>query len=105
MSVENTLKERSRYGSFENHSILSQKLKNSCNLHRSTIGCLPLPPELQESLDMILHKIARIMNGDCFYDDNWHDIQGYAKLAEDIIKSGKYANVCKSMPTVGTTNE
>lgn len=31
----------------------------------------------------IADKIARILNGDPEYRDNWHDIAGYAKLAED----------------------
>ena len=35
---------------------------------------------------MILHKLARILNGDPNYVDSWHDIAGYAILVEDIIK-------------------
>lgn len=34
------------------------------------------PPE------MIAHKIARILNGDPNYADNWHDIAGYATLID-----------------------
>ena len=34
---------------------------------------------------MILHKLARILNGDPNYVDSWHDIAGYAILVEDII--------------------
>jgi len=34
---------------------------------------------------MILHKIARIVNGDPDYTDSWHDIAGYAKLVEDRL--------------------
>jgi len=39
---------------------------------------------------MILHKIARILNGDPEYSDNWHDIAGYATLIEvALIKEQK----------------
>ena len=31
---------------------------------------------------MIQHKIARVLNGDPNYPDNWHDIAGYARLVE-----------------------
>lgn len=33
-------------------------------------------------LEMIAHKIARILNGDPNYADNWHDIAGYATLID-----------------------
>jgi hypothetical protein len=39
-----------------------------------------LAPDQQEALEMIQHKIARILNGDPDYFDNWHDIAGYATL-------------------------
>ena len=39
-----------------------------------------------EALDMILHKIARIANGDPNYADSWIDIAGYAKLISDRLE-------------------
>jgi hypothetical protein len=36
---------------------------------------------------MILHKIARIVNGDSNYADSWHDIGGYAKLVVDELNN------------------
>ena len=35
---------------------------------------------MKESLEMVQHKIARILNGDPAYVDNWVDIIGYVKL-------------------------
>lgn len=35
---------------------------------------------------MIAHKLARIMNGDPNYIDNWTDIAGYAQLVVDILE-------------------
>ena len=34
----------------------------------------------RESLDMIQHKIARILAGDPYHKDHWDDIAGYARL-------------------------
>jgi hypothetical protein len=34
---------------------------------------------------MIMHKIARIMNGDPNYRDSWVDIAGYAQIVADRI--------------------
>lgn len=84
MSVDDTIKDRdTRYGGFENVSNTTVDLKET--MRRSKNWDL-LPNFMRESLDMIVHKIARILNGDPNYKDNWHDIQGYAKLSEDQIK-------------------
>ena len=37
------------------------------------------------ALDMICNKMARIVNGDPNYIDNWHDIAGYATLVEQEL--------------------
>jgi hypothetical protein len=34
-----------------------------------------------EALEMIAHKIGRIIAGDPDFDDHWDDIAGYAKIA------------------------
>lgn len=39
----------------------------------------------REALHMIFSKIARILNGDPSHADNWHDIAGYATLAEQEL--------------------
>lgn len=86
-SVEDTLKERgSRYnvnGTYSDHGDLTQGMKALCRSHR---GWFSLHSGHKEAVDMILHKLARVINGDPYYDDNWRDIGGYAKLAEDIKK-------------------
>lgn len=80
-TIEDTLQERgSRYGDFSDNARIHQemlkillkesKYNNLSDVHKS-------------ALDVIIQKIARIVNGDPNYKDNWHDIAGYAKLAED----------------------
>ena len=39
----------------------------------------------KESLEMVVHKIARILNGDPNYADSWHDIAGYATLIDQEL--------------------
>jgi hypothetical protein len=39
-----------------------------------------------EAMDMIFHKIGRILNGDPNYADSWIDIAGYAKLVADRLE-------------------
>ena len=42
-----------------------------------------LPPAMKESLDLIATKIGRVLHGDFNAKDTWHDIAGYATLAEE----------------------
>lgn len=44
----------------------------------------------REGLEMILHKIGRILNGDPNTADHWHDIAGYATLNSNLITKGSH---------------
>ena len=82
-SVDNTLAERGeRYGNFETHSQIAQGLKQ---LMWVTDKWVIMQDDQKQALEVIADKIARILNGDPDYTDNWHDIQGYAKLVEDRL--------------------
>ena len=82
-SVDATLTERgNRYGKFKDHAELSQKLKEAMYC---TDGWECLSADMREALEMIQHKVARILNGDPTYADSWHDIAGYAKLVDDRL--------------------
>lgn len=82
-----TLVERgSRYGPFTGHARITQDLKH---IMQTTNGWKKLSSDQKESLEMIAHKIGRILNGDPNYDDSWVDIAGYAKLVGDRLTTGK----------------
>ena len=82
-NIDDTLKERGkRYGEFFEHAAISQGIKKSMTMWP---GWENLHSFHKEALEMIAHKIARILNGDPNYHDSWHDIVGYAKLAADEI--------------------
>lgn len=83
MSVEQTLAERgARYGDFADHAEISQGLQD---VMRATPGWGAMPAMHREALTTIAGKIARILNGDPNYADNWHDVQGYARLVEERL--------------------
>lgn len=84
MSVADTLAQRgTTYGRFEDHAALSQSLKRV--MHKAP-GWQELPDDMREALEMVQHKIARILNGNPDYIDSWHDIQGYTALVESRLK-------------------
>lgn len=67
----------SRYGKFKDGAEIMQSLKDTM---RDVGGWNNLTASQKEALDMIQHKIGRILNGDPTYDDSWKDIAGYATL-------------------------
>ncbi len=82
--IDVTLAERDkRYGAFDGHALITQRLKEDM---RGTDGWRRLAVDQAEALDMIVHKIGRILNGDPNYHDSWHDIVGYAKLVADRLE-------------------
>lgn len=84
--ISQTLAERgSRYGEFKDHAEISQRLKDIVGVFVAQRGCV-LAPDQGEALDMICHKMARIINGDPDYADSWIDIAGYAKLVADRLE-------------------
>src|ERR1017187_1077571 len=83
-TVHEILKERGeRYGSFQGHAELTQELKVVMSTHE---GWKNLVSDQREALDMISHKIGRIINGDPNYIDSWQDIIGYAQLVKDRLE-------------------
>lgn len=74
-----------RYGKFIGHAAVSQELKNVVSQHLTNREKV-LAPDQQEALDMICHKMARIINGDANYIDSWRDVSGYAALVADRLE-------------------
>lgn len=83
-TVEETLKERgSTHGEFSDHAKIAQGLKR---VAYSGVRATDLTDIQREAIDMILHKVARIVSGNPHHKDHWHDIAGYSKLVEDRIE-------------------
>ena len=89
MDIDSTLAERGdRYGDFGDHAQIAQgllRVMHATTRHGGLTGWERLDDYQKQALQVIADKIARILNGDPNYSDNWHDIQGYAKLVEDRL--------------------
>jgi hypothetical protein len=83
--TETLIQRGNRYGVFTGHAEVTQDLKMTIARHLAH-RLKVLAPDQQEALDMICHKIGRIVNGDADYDDSWVDIAGYAKLVADRLQ-------------------
>jgi hypothetical protein len=94
--IEDTLMERGfRYGPFTGHAFVTQRIKEAISPVRDKLSQYVEADMLRqeeadailECLDMVAHKIGRIVNGDPLYEDSWHDIVGYVTLVENMLKS------------------
>jgi len=82
MEINDTLKQRqSTHGTFKANAKVSQGI---CECLRLGDSYAALTDAQVEALEMIAHKMARIVNGTADFADHWHDIAGYAKLAEQL---------------------
>lgn len=85
--VDDTVTQRGeRYGLFADGAVIMQDLKA---VMRATPGWERLTPSQREALEMIQHKIGRVLNGDPTYDDSWRDIAGYATLVLNELNGVK----------------
>jgi hypothetical protein len=86
METKDLLAERGKtHGDYGIHASITQSIKACMHLALDQgIPCWSKLDELQrESLDMIAHKIGRILAGDPDFPDHWDDIAGYAKLVAE----------------------
>ena len=82
--VDAILAEREQtHGRFNTHAGLSQNMKA---VMASAGSWADLQPAQCEALEMIAHKIGRIINGDPDYEDSWADIAGYAELVAKRLR-------------------
>lgn len=83
--LNSTLEERgNRYGVFAEHARITQRIKLAMY---DSPKFADLSDDQVEALEMIAHKIGRILNGDPNYADSWVDIAGYAKLVADRLET------------------
>ncbi len=97
-SIDSTLAERgSRYGEFTGHAKITQAIKQAM---QESGNWKSLPNDMVECLEMVAHKIGRILNGDPNYVDSWTDIIGYTRLVEKrLISDGEDQAKVASNPT------
>lgn len=85
--IDTVLADRgSRYGTFESNARVAQNLKE---VMRSGSSWSRLTLAQKEGLDMIQHKVARMVNGDPTYLDNIVDILGYGTLIRSSMESSR----------------
>lgn len=82
-NIEQILAERGKtHGDFTENGQVMQALKDTV---RTCSRWRDLNPHQREALDMILHKVGRIVCGNPNTKDHWDDIAGYARLVSDRI--------------------
>lgn len=84
MSTDEILNDRGkRYGNYLDQANITNALRDVLIRGR---GGRPLMADQVDALNMIAVKMARIINGDPDYADNWRDIAGYATLVAERLE-------------------
>lgn len=87
-----TLEERDkRYGSFIEHARITQDLNDI--MQGAPAWRKWMDSDQYEALEMIAHKLGRILNGDPNYADPWRDIAGYAMLVANRLEASEADSV------------
>ena len=84
--INETLDARAQdYGKFKDGAALMQGIKRLLADHAASHD-KTFADDQWEALEMIVHKIGRIVNGNPDKVDHWVDIAGYAKLVADRLE-------------------
>lgn len=87
-NTETILAERgSRYGDFTGHARITQEIKTAM---KHSTKWKTLKDDQREALEMVAHKIGRILNGDPDYLDSWDDIEGYVRLVANRLRKDQH---------------
>jgi hypothetical protein len=85
-NINDTLNERAKtHGDFRENGRIMQMLKDASKTGKNWTF---LTDDKKEAIEMILHKIGRILSGNPDEPDHWKDIAGYATLVENILTKG-----------------
>lgn len=102
METSEILKERRKtHGSFPANARIMQLLKKNM---RSTKNWQILSDTQREALEMVAHKIGRILTGDPNWLDHWDDIAGYSKLVADDIRESQNGTQDQTPRQTGETS-
>ena len=102
-SVNDMLQDRiSVYGDFASQADISQCLKH---IVQSEANWKKMNYVQKEAIELILHKIARIMNGNPYYIDSWRDLVGYSQLVVNALaKDSRAVDSTVVMKPIKTTD-
>lgn len=79
-----TLEQRGKsHGEFSEQAAVTQAIKDEM---RAASRYDTMTPVQKEALDMMAHKMARIVTGDPHFEDHWFDIEGYARITRERLK-------------------
>ena len=82
--IDALLSERGQtHGDYAEHAGITQQVKAAMH---NTPGWAKLNDMQRETLDMVAHKIGRVLAGNPNFADHWDDIAGYARLVSQRIE-------------------
>ena len=85
-TIDEVLSERgARYGTFAGQAEISQHIKRVVRGYLDKRG-KSLADDQMKAVEMVIHKLARAINGDADFIDHWVDMAGYSQLVADRLQ-------------------
>lgn len=102
-SVTEVINREATHGDFSEHADISQSLKYTMRQSKNWDGLGVVP---REALEMVQHKIARILTGDPNVVDHWDDIIGYvSRVTERFVREAPKPKTIGGVGQYGDTGE
>lgn len=102
-NIDTLLRDRhTTHGDYAVHADITQRLKIVMRLQP---GWLRLNAMQGEALEMIAHKIGRILAGKPDFQDHWDDIAGYARLVSQRITPPEALETTQGAPNATSAPE
>jgi hypothetical protein len=85
--IQTIIAERAKtHGLFSDQACLAQSLKE---IMRESPTWDKMDSAQREALEMVQHKVARVLAGSPYHVDHWDDIAGYATLVANELRKGE----------------
>lgn len=75
---------RKQHGDFRDNAAIIQSFKR---IAHNSPGWCRMSDTQREGVEMIMHKLGRILAGDPNHHDHWLDIGGYARITQECIQN------------------
>ena len=76
---------KTKHGDFNDHARISQALTMAMVLGAGAKKWGSLSDTQREGLEMIQHKVGRILAGNADLAEHWEDIEGYARITRERL--------------------
>ena len=93
ITIEEQHTDKARAAEYGDYSEMCAAIQSLKKVMHESRNWPVMGDEYREALDLLATKVGRIITGNPHHIDSWHDIGGYARLAEKQAKKNSGSKV------------